>query len=143
MVTVLVVLSVCEGLSLIGACSRVELLLAVVPLGTCRGGDGSPPIKGEGLLVFSYRFSIDLNMKFSVTKRVNTHIESGILEAGGGCWGEKSSLGLHHQIPPSPLPASPHQMTHLQWTKLLFFTCTKKYMGFTGSSHRMEKVSPL
>lgn len=80
----------------------------------------------KGLLAFSYRFSIDLNIKFSVTKRVNTHIESGILEAGGGCWGEKSSLGLHHQIPPSPLPVSPHQMTHLQGTKLLFFTCTKK-----------------
>ena len=40
---VLVELSLSEGLSLMGACSKLELLLAVVPLGTNRAGDDSPP----------------------------------------------------------------------------------------------------
>lgn len=39
----LIVLSLSEGLSLIGACSRLEVLLAAEPLGTNREGDGSPP----------------------------------------------------------------------------------------------------
>ena len=104
------VLNLSECLSLMGACSRLEHLLVVVPLGTSRAGDDSPP-RGEGgriLLALSYRWTIHCNIK-----RGNTHSESGILEAGGGCLGEKSSLGLHHQTLPSPLLVSPHQMNQL------------------------------
>lgn len=51
---------------------------------------------------------------------MSTHIESDILEEEVGCLGGKSFLDLHHQIQPS-LPVSPHQMNHLQETKLVFY----------------------
>lgn len=43
-----------------------------------------------------------------------TYIESGILEAEGECWEEKSSLCLHHQTLPSLLLASLLLMNHLK-----------------------------
>lgn len=64
--------------------------------------------------------------KFPVTWGGDTHSESGILGAGGGCLGGKSSPGLHHQTLPSLLQASLHQTNHLQETKMLFFRCVGK-----------------
>lgn len=49
LVIVFIMVCLSDGLSLMGACSRLELLLAVAPLGTSRAGDGSPPA-GEGAM---------------------------------------------------------------------------------------------
>lgn len=54
MITVFIVLNLSDGLSLIGACSKLELLLADVTLGTSRAGDDSPPKAQREQIITNY-----------------------------------------------------------------------------------------